>query len=125
MSENIKIEAPFTQVCVWPGTLVGADQVEAFKQFFLEEFKTRVQYLEEIVTLPDNDDKDNVVPESGGRNDVLFAVHSEDVGHFAVPRFQLSIRWIEDVLRNEQERIDEGKQARSIYPERFKSYTTW
>lgn len=110
----------FSQVCVWPGTLCGKDKVEEFTAFMLDELKVRIQYLEEVETLPDRDQRGNTVPGTGGRNDLIFAVHSDDVAAFAVPRFQYGIRWIEDVLT-------EHNHGRSLYaqPERLDQYKTW
>jgi hypothetical protein len=105
---NKQLNNGFTQVCVWPSTLVDGD-IAGLTQFFLDEFNTRIQYLEEIVT-----GADSTGP--GGRNDVLFAVHDDDVMKFAVPRFKLGVRWIEDVYGN-------GHGA--LYPERVAEYQCW
>jgi hypothetical protein len=118
---NIPRKPEFSQVCVWPGTLVGADQVEVFEKFIAENFNnTRVQYLEEVKTFPDVQPNGRLVEGTGDRNDVFFAVHSEDVGKFAVPRLSYGIRWIEDVLDNEARR---GEFR--IYPDRVTEYRTW
>jgi hypothetical protein len=103
----------FSQVCVWPATLVGQDKISEFEKFMLDEFKVRIQYLEEIQTFPDKG-----VEESGGRNDVFFAVHNDDIGHFSVPRLAAGIRWIEDVLSKDNYR-------NKIYPRRVFDYKTW
>jgi len=115
--ENIKIEERFSQVCVWPSTIVGKEKIKDFEEFMMKEFKTRVQYLEEIKTFPDkvNGKSD---PETGGRNDVFFAVHDEDVGKFAIPRLAVGIRWIEDVL-------SKVNYNQKIYPKRVFDYMTW
>lgn len=90
----------FTQVCVWPGTVLGDANVAEFEQYILDEMGVRVQYLEEILTYPDIEDG-MIVDGTGGRNDLFFAVHDEDVGKFAVPRLSLGIRWFEDVVGND------------------------
>jgi len=113
---NVILEEGFEQVCVWPGTLVGEDRIEEFKKFFIDEFSTRVQYLEEILTAPDTDKRGNTVPGTGGRCDAFFAVHSDDIAHFAVPRLSLGIRWIEDVYLN---------GGGGLYEDRVASYKTW
>lgn len=96
---NVARKEGFVQVCVWPGTLVGADNVADFEKFILDELGTRVQYLEEVQTAPDM--KNGFPVEgTGGRNDVLFAVHNDDVMKFAIPRFQYGMRWLEDVYGN-------------------------
>ena len=107
-------EREYSQVCVWPGTLVGND-VEGFVAFMKKEFGVRVEYLEEIVTQPNTDDLGNPVENTGGRNDLFFAVHQESIPKFAVKRLVYGIRWIEDVLSNHSE----------IYPERIFEYRSW
>jgi hypothetical protein len=110
--ENVTRKPGFTQVCVWPGTMVGPDTATEFESWFLSEFGTRVQYMEEIKTKPDRPGD----TETGGRNDCFFAVHNNDIGKFAVPRLQLGIRWIEDVFSN-----GHGK----LYPARVAKYKSW
>ena len=80
----------------------------------------RVQYLEEIETLPDRDEDGVEDPDTGGRNDLLFAVHEDDVMEFAVPRLQIGIRWIEDAVGEWN-----NKNGYIIYPERVKEYRIW
>ncbi len=112
---NKPLNEGFQQVCVWPGTLVGAEQVQEFEQFFKDEMGVRVQYLEEISTAPDYKNG-YPVEGTGGRNDVLFAVHGDDVMQFAIPRLKMGIRWLEDVYGN-------GHGA--LYPERVAEYKCW
>jgi hypothetical protein len=85
----------FNQLCVWEGTLVGKEEIKSFEKFFKNEMNVRVKYMEEIETLPTPDE-----PNTGGRNDVFFYVHDEDIPKFAIPRLSLGIRWWEDVLGN-------------------------
>ena len=107
----------FVQVCVWPGTLVGAAKKQKeFVDFMKKEFKVRVKYLEEIKTAPDVKNGYSVAG-TGGRNDLFFAVHNDDVGKFAIPRLQAGIRWLEDVLGNESDT--------SLYPARVSEYQSW
>ena len=49
---------------------------------------------------PDLDDDGNPVPETGGRSDILFYVHTDDVAAFALKRLQLdgAPRWWENVV---------------------------
>jgi hypothetical protein len=100
----------FDQVVVWPGTIVGKDKVQEFVDFMQKTFNVRVKYLEEIT-----------VPREGmeSRNDLFFSVHSEDLtGKFAVERLQYGMRWVEDVLDNEE-------PGKSVYPSRVVNYRTW
>jgi hypothetical protein len=107
----------FTQVCVWPGTVLGADNVAEFEQFFKDEMGTRVQYLEEILTYPDIKDG-MIVDGTGGRNDLFFAVHDEDIGKFAIPRLTMGIRWYEDV-------VDNGGLKLYPNPDKVNKYYSW
>jgi hypothetical protein len=112
---NVERKLGFEQVCVWPGTVCGADFVTGFEGWFLEKLGTRVQYLEEVLTAPDMANG-FPVEDTGGRNDVLFAVHNDDIMKFAVPRFQYGMRWLEDVY---------GNGGGALYPERIAEYQTW
>lgn len=99
------MENNYTQLCVWPGVIVGQDKVDEFESFFKNEFNARVKYLTEIKTNPDRDKRGNSIPDTGGRNDIFFYVHNDDIGHFAVPRLAIGIRWWEDVLGNGHENL--------------------
>lgn len=105
---NVKRPAEFNQVCVWPATLVGKD-AKGFEAFILRELHTRVKFLEEIVTTEGCGGE-------GGRHDVFFAVHNDDIGKFAVPRLFYGMRWVEDCI---------GNGWGEIWPERVKEYRTW
>ena len=86
-------ENKYTQLCCWPRTSLGDNTPEAFEEFMLEKFKARVKFETVTLTKPDETGP-------GGRSDLLFYVHSEDVTSFAIPRLQAGIRWWEDVLGN-------------------------
>jgi hypothetical protein len=88
----------FTQLCVWQGVLLDGFTTQEFENWMLENFGTRVKYETEIKTLPDLDKYGNAIPETGGRNDVFFYAHTEDIPKFAIPRLQAGIRWWEDVV---------------------------
>lgn len=118
MEENIKKEKGFTQVCVWSGTVVGVDKVDEFILFMKDEFDVRIQYLEEIKTLPDTNDIGDVIPETGNRNDLFFVIHDEDAQKFAIHRLKAGIRWIEDVLSSTNYHCQ-------IYPKRVFEYKCW
>jgi len=117
MNNNIERDENFNQVCVWPGMCVDEEDRHDFQEYFLQN-GYRVILLETITTGPDRDESGNVNFETGGRIDTIFAVHNEDVMKFAIPRIDMGIRWIEDVLDNEAEN-------HSIYPNRVKEYRTW
>ena len=87
--------ANFNQLCVWEGTIVGKGNAQDFEKWLMEEFNVRAKYVEEILTLPTEG-----VQGTGGRNDLFFYIHDEDIMKFAVKRLALGIRWWEDVLGN-------------------------
>jgi hypothetical protein len=87
----------FTQLCVWPGTVLGDSTPKDLEDFFLNEMGVRVKYHTEVETLPDVENG-KAVPDTGGRNDLFFFVHDEDIPKFAVARLGMGIRWWEDVI---------------------------
>lgn len=111
---NIEQLENYTQVCVWQGVVIAEGEVNEFQDWVLKTFNTRAQYLESIVVKPNRALGD--ANESSMREDIVFAVHSDDTGKFSVPRLQYGIRWIEDVFSN-----GEGH----LYPDRFSKYRSW
>ena len=87
----------FDQLCCWPSTDLGDKSEEAFVDWVAEEFGVRAKFAEVVYTLPDEEDSGGV---TGGRSDLLFWVHSEDIPKFAVNRLNYGIRWWEDVILN-------------------------
>jgi hypothetical protein len=85
----------FKQLCVWERTLVGTENVQEFIEWLNEQFGVRGKYCEEVKTLPTPN-----VSGTGGRNDLFFYIHDEDVSKFSIPRLMFNIRWWEDVLGN-------------------------
>jgi len=110
----------YSQICVWPATVVGHDKIKDFENFFKEEFQIDIKYLEEVKTLPDLDEDNEPVKDTGGRNDVFFAINQKDIPKFAHKRLNFGIRWIEDVMSNIN-----GYNENPIYPEYIKDYITW
>ncbi len=121
---NVERKEGFTQVCVWEGTLVGSDKVGEFEAFIKSELGARIQYLEEIKTKPDVNQHGFPVEGTGGRNDVFFAVHCEDISKFAVPRLAYGIRWVEDALAPANNALD-SNGVPYLYPSRVLDYKTW
>lgn len=83
----------FNQLCVWQGTVLGDSTVKDFTNFFKEKFNTRIQFCEEVITNGSVERN-----EKGGRHDILFYIHDDDISHFALSRFEIGIRWWEDVV---------------------------
>lgn len=111
---NVELKPRFTQACDWEATIVGADKIEDFVAFMANDFGVRIQYLEEIVTGPEIKNGRGV-PDTGGRSDVFFAVHDDDVDKFAMKPLAYGIRWVDDVLAAEN-------YASEIYPNRVFGY---
>lgn len=81
----------FSQLCVIRGLIV--EDSEDFISFLTSEFECRFKFAESVTTIANNDG-------DGGRIDVLFYVHNDDITKFAVPRLMYGISWWEDVLAN-------------------------
>jgi hypothetical protein len=94
------VENMYTQLCLWPSTSIGDSTSKEFEEYMLDTFGVRIKFKCIEITLPDKDEFDCPVPETGGRSDLFFYVNSEDIPRFAVPRLKVGIRWWEDVLRN-------------------------
>ncbi len=108
----------FTQLCVWPSTLCNKDQEKELLEFFKEEYGVRIKYEGCIETLPDKNKQGKNVKGTGGRSDLFFYIHTDDVSHFALPRLSQGIRWWEDVVLNNSHLIYSDKVLEK-YP------TTW
>ena len=106
----------FNQVCVWRGCIVGKDHSQEFEEWMANEMGSRVKYIEEIETLPDMVNGEPV-PETGGRNDLFFYVHTNDIPNFSIKRLQFGVSWIEDAISNMGSSI--------IYPEHVKDHCKW
>lgn len=89
----MEAENKFNQLCIWQGTVLGDTPIEEFEQFFKNKFNARVKFCEEVIT-----NGNAFLGEEGGRNDVLFYIHDDDISHFALRRFEIGIRWWEDVV---------------------------
>lgn len=117
-AQNVELKPNFVQVCVWPGVTLGDQTSEDFEKYVETEFGVRIQFLEIILTNSDLDERGNIVKDTGGRSDIFFAVHSDDVVSFAALRLMVGIRWIEDALA-------ECNNGRHLYPSRVGDYRSW
>ena len=113
--ENVTKKEKFNQVCVWRSCIVAGGDIPKFEKWLKEEFGVRGQFLEEYKTLPDKDEYGYDNEGTGGRADVLFAIHDDDIHKFTIPRLQYGISWIEDALDNTPD----------LYEERISKYRTW
>lgn len=89
----------YTQLCVMEATNLGNQTPKDFEAFIAEELKAKAKFAEVVTTLPDRSINGNV-PGTGGREDLFFFIHKDDIGNFAVPRFRYNIRWWEDCDRS-------------------------
>lgn len=90
----------YQQLCVWEGTVLEDDEIPDFEKFLLDELHARVKLVGSVETGPGDGGE-------GGRTDLFFLVHDEDIPKFSVRRLRCGMRWWEDVTK-------------SIYPEEFK-----
>ena len=104
----------FNQLCVLEGTLFPEGGVKEFHKFFKDEMGVRVKFENQVKTLPDFEG----CTETGGRNDLFFYIHDDDIGKFAVPRLSMGIKWWEDVLGNGNGKLYD-EDVLNAYP------TTW
>ncbi len=96
MKEETSIQGgEFNQVCIWEGTVVGESEIQNFENWLMENFGVRGKYCEEVLTLSTPGQSG-----TGGRNDLFFVIHNEDIRKFSIPRLSYGIRWWEDVLEN-------------------------
>lgn len=89
----MSIEEKYSQLCVWPGTVMGGQSPKDFVDFMMAEFGVRVRFDAEVTTTAPTED-------GGFRHDLLFYVCDEDIPKFAVKRLCFGIRYWEDVLDN-------------------------
>lgn len=117
MSVLVELPKDHQQVLVWQGTIMTQDQVPEFEQWMLEECGCRIKYLESVTTSPSPDpDSFGHLLGTGGRIDVIFSVHNDDVGRIALVRLKTGMRWLDDVYL-----AGEGV----IYPKHVIGYCHW
>jgi len=105
LDENVEVKFEDYIVFVWQGIVAEARE---FMEGFFESESFRVQYLEAIETNPTPGEAG-----TGGRSDLFFALHADDIPRFAVWRLQYGMRWLEDVYANRQG---------YLYPRRVRKY---
>lgn len=93
-----KQEGDFRQLCVWEGVTIENEKelIDNMK----EMFGVRIEFAEEVKTLPDKDSGGKPMEGTGDRNDLFFYIHTDDIMKFAVKRLSMGIRWWDDVLGN-------------------------
>ena len=95
-SLTIHRDKKWNQLCVLEGCLMPKGGVKELVEFFKDDMGVEIKFETEVKTLPDFEG----CTETGGRNDLFFYIHDDDIGKFAVPRLSMGVRWYEDVLLN-------------------------
>ncbi len=93
----------YKQVVVWRGLLLSEsdtpslDEINNFERYLDKEMNFKVKYITEYKTRADKGDEN-----TGGRNDVLFYIHNDNIPKFAMWRLQTGgeVSWLEDYLDN-------------------------
>ena len=100
----MKTKKGYNQICAWLGVVVkNADKPMTQKEFekFMLGKGYKVNYIDEYKTLPDHTGE-------GGRNDVIFSLHKDDVNKMVMDRlhkFNGDIKWYEDYVTNYRRQI--------------------
>lgn len=111
---NVVLPGDSRQVCVWPDTILEEytdEKVKEVEDWFKSELAVRIKVLEFIKTNPTPGESG-----TGGRMDMLFAIHNEDTARFAIARIQIGAKWLDDMYSSGQG---------YLYPSRVKDYTFW
>lgn len=100
----MKTKKNYNQICVWLGVVVkNANEPMTEKEFekLMLDMGYQVNYIDEYKTLPDHTGE-------GGRNDVIFSLHKNDVNKMVSDRFTKfggEIKWYEDYVNNYRRQI--------------------
>lgn len=119
--ETTEIKNCYNQLCVWPGILMPESEnpKKEFEDSFKEEFNIRVKFCEQVFTNPDIDESGKPVPNTGGRSDLLFYIHDDDIASFTVKRLAYGIRWWEDVVSYNKQSYLYPEEILNKYPVRW------
>ena len=124
--ESFEKEEGYDILAVWPQILAEKDDVENIQDFMSNmSCRNRVKIVGCVKTLPNYEHRNDENPETGGRVDLVFYFHNEDIYRVAVRRLQHGIRWWEDVVMNELEHgLSQGiiYEDYTIYPEDFRAF---
>jgi hypothetical protein len=96
---NIQLKEGFRQVCIWPAFALKKRSPEDFEKYMLKKYGLVAQFLEIISTGPDRSESGRAVRDTGGREDLFFAVKEETINvKFQDLRTKEGIWWLEDAL---------------------------
>ena len=97
----------YKQVVVWRGLVLSEsdtptkEDINDFETYLDKEMKFKVKYITEYKTSADRKNGKKV-EDTGGRNDVLFYIHKDNIPKFAMWKLQTSgeVSWREDYQDN-------------------------
>ena len=118
-------EEGYGVLAIWPQVLMQKDDHDSVQDFMSNMgCKDPVRIIGCVQTLPNYEHREDEYPETGGRIDLAFYFHNEDIYKIAVRRLTHGIRWWEDVVANEIEHgLSQGiiYEDYTIYPEDFRA----
>lgn len=124
--ESFEKEEGYGVLAVWPQILAEKDDEEQIQDFMSNMgCRNRVKIVGCVKTLPNYEHRNDDNPQTGGRVDLCFYFHDEDIYRVAVRRLAHGIRWWEDVVMNELEHgLSQGiiYEDYTIYPEDFRAF---
>ena len=87
----------YTQMLVWPGTTFTYGDLASFQEMLQEAFGVSMpaRVVGTVETRPTPGE-----PGTGGRVDLCFVLHDDDVAKLVLTRMQFGIKWLEDVHSN-------------------------
>lgn len=105
-------------ICVWQGTILKDEDIPEFEAWFSTQFDVETcTFLESVKTLPDVDEMGNVCPNTGGRQDVIFAVTLPPNSKFHLQRVMTAdIKLLDDMVS------EVNNPNGIIYPQYIKDY---
>ena len=79
-------------ICVWQQFHPYNKTKEDILEWFKDNFGFDITIIGIVETLPDPEDRHLEKPPTGGRPDFFFRVPNEEIGRFAIARFQFGIK---------------------------------
>lgn len=83
----------YSQLVIWPSTILGQKSCKDFEDFILEKFNTRVKCMGEW------------------DNSIFFYIHDEDLLSFSLKKVHTDIKWV-----NEEGEVDERSKEYTLFP---------
>ena len=103
----------YRRVYAWKNCIIDES---IFPKVMLKHFGIRAKFLDYAITNPTVDHLGKIVEGSGGRKDVLFVVHTNDIARFEIPRRDALIHTLDEMLSTEFRFL--------IYPEEIYKYSS-